>query len=56
MKTKLGVTFLIIEHRLELVLPYVDYVYAMAGGKICCEGKPKKVLSDPTVIESYLGG
>jgi branched-chain amino acid transport system ATP-binding protein len=56
MKNKLAVTFLIIEHRLELVLPYVDYVYAMATGKIISEGKPKKVLSDPAVIESYLGG
>ncbi len=56
MKNKLGVTFLIIEHRLELVLPYVDHVYAMARGKIISEGKPKKVLSDPEVIDSYLGG
>jgi len=56
MKKKLEVTFLIIEHRLELVLPYVDHVYAMARGNIVSEGKPKKVLSDPVVIESYLGG
>jgi len=56
MKNKLGVTFLIIEHRLELVLPYVDHVYAMARGKIVSQGKPKKVLSDPVVIDSYLGG
>ncbi|MFQ6065483.1 MAG: ABC transporter ATP-binding protein [Candidatus Bathyarchaeia archaeon] len=56
MKNKLGVTFLIIEHRLELVLPYVDHVYAMARGKIVSEGEPKEVLSDPIVIDSYLGG
>jgi branched-chain amino acid transport system ATP-binding protein len=56
MKNKLGVTFLIIEHRLELVLPYVDYVYAMSTGKIISEGKSKEVLSDPTVMDSYLGG
>jgi len=56
MKNKLGITFLIIEHRLELVLPYVDYVYAMSTGKIISEGKPKKVLSNPAVIDSYLGG
>jgi len=56
MKNKLGVTFLIIEHRLELVLPYVDHVYAMARGKVISEGEPNKVLSDPMVIESYLGG
>jgi len=56
MKNKLGVTFLIIEHRLELVLPYVDHVYAMSTGKIISEGKPKIVLRDPAVIDSYLGG
>jgi branched-chain amino acid transport system ATP-binding protein len=56
MKTKLGVTFLIIEHRLELVLPYVDYVYALAMGKLVSQGKPKDVLSNPIVIDSYLGG
>jgi len=55
-KKKLGVTFLIIEHRLELILPYVDYVYAMAQGKIVSEGDPEKVLNDSIVIESYLGG
>ncbi len=56
MKKKLGVTFLIIEHRIELVLPYVDHVYAMATGKIISEGKPKKVLSAQAVVDSYLGG
>ena len=55
-KEKLGITLVIVEHRLELVLPYVDYVYAMARGQIISEGKPKEVLNDPQVIESYLGG
>jgi branched-chain amino acid transport system ATP-binding protein len=55
-KEKLEVCFLIIEHRLELILPYVDYAYAMANGKIVAEGKPKEVLNAPVVIESYLGG
>lgn len=56
MKKKLGVTFLIVEHRLDLVLPYVDYVYAMSMGKIVSEGQPEEVLNDPVVIDSYLGG
>jgi len=56
MKKKLGVTFLIVEHRLQLVLPYVDYVYAMSTGRIISEGNPKRVLSDPAVVDSYLGG
>jgi branched-chain amino acid transport system ATP-binding protein len=54
-KEKLGVCFLIIEHRLELILPYVDYAFAMANGKIIANGKPEEVLSDSLVIESYLG-
>jgi len=56
MKEKMGVTFFIIEHRLELILQYVDYAYAMARGAIVSEGKPNEVLDDPVVVESYLGG
>jgi len=55
-KEKLGVSFLIIEHRLELILPYVDQAYAMANGRIIAKGKPEDVLNTPVVIESYLGG
>ncbi len=48
------VTFLIIEHRLEIALQYVDMVYAMARGRVIAYGPPQKVISDPLVIESYL--
>jgi len=55
MKDKLGVTFLIVEHRLDLVLPYIDYAYCLARGQLVSEGPPQKVLSDAVVIDSYLG-
>jgi branched-chain amino acid transport system ATP-binding protein len=55
MKDSFGVTFLIIEHRLDLVVPYVDYVFALANGKLISEGTPEKCLSDPAVIDCYLG-
>jgi branched-chain amino acid transport system ATP-binding protein len=51
----MGITFLIIEHRLDLALPYVDYLYAMARGTMVASGTPEKVLSEKTVIETYLG-
>lgn len=49
-------TFLIIEHRLDIALQYVDYVYAMARGRVISKGEPEKVVNDPLVIESYLSG
>jgi len=55
LRDKLGITFLIIEHRLEIALKYTDYVYALANGRLVAEGKPEAVMADARVIESYLG-
>ncbi|MCS7130810.1 MAG: ABC transporter ATP-binding protein [Archaeoglobaceae archaeon] len=49
------VSFLIVEHRLDLVLKYVDYVYAMANGEVIAEGKGEEVVKDPRVVEVYIG-
>lgn len=56
MKSDLGITFLVIEHRLDIALTYVDSVVAMAYGKFIAAGKPQMVMSNPTVIDAYLGG
>jgi branched-chain amino acid transport system ATP-binding protein len=55
LRDELGVTFLIVEHRLDIALGYVDLVLAMAYGKLVSSGTPQAVISDPQVIESYLG-
>ncbi|HTY74193.1 MAG TPA: ABC transporter ATP-binding protein [Candidatus Nanoarchaeia archaeon] len=55
-KKTLGLTFLIIEHRLDIALQYVDYVYAMANGTVISHGVGEEVMNDPKVIEGYLGG
>jgi branched-chain amino acid transport system ATP-binding protein len=55
-KMSFGLTFLIVEHRLDIALQYVDYVYAMADGSIVSHGKGEEVMNDPKVIEGYLGG
>jgi branched-chain amino acid transport system ATP-binding protein len=52
---KAGLTFLLIEHRLELALPYVHKVYAMFRGKVIAEGEPDEIIKDPRVAEAYLG-
>lgn len=51
-----GVTFMIVEHRLDIALQYVERVFAMDGGHIIASGTPDEVTSDPRVVESYLGG
>lgn len=55
-KNDLSITFLIIEHRLDIALQYVDYVYAMANGTVISHGRGDEVIADPRVIEGYLGG
>jgi|Deesub1362A_J573_1020465.scaffolds.fasta_scaffold00172_51 branched-chain amino acid transport system ATP-binding protein len=50
-----GYTFLIVEHRLDLVLPYVDYIYVMANGRVIAEGVESEIMNNKDVIEVYLG-
>ena len=51
-----GITFLIVEHRLDIALQYTDTVFALNLGKIIAKGTPDEVTSHPEVIRSYLGG
>ena len=50
-----GVTFLIVEHRLDISLQYVDHAFAMDRGRIFAEGAADEVVRHPEVVESYLG-
>jgi branched-chain amino acid transport system ATP-binding protein len=55
LRRDLGITFFIIEHRLDIALQYIDTVVAMAYGKLIAAGKPEIVMTDPRLIEAYLG-
>src|SRR3712207_1180939 len=51
-----GVTFLIIEHNMDLVMSLCRPVLVMAAGRLLLSGTPDVVRGDPRVIEAYLGG
>jgi branched-chain amino acid transport system ATP-binding protein len=51
-----GLTVLLIEHNLELVMRLCRPVLVMAGGRLLLEADPHVVRTDPRVIDAYLGG
>jgi branched-chain amino acid transport system ATP-binding protein len=50
-----GLSFLIIEHRLDLLFDFAHWVYVMDKGKIVIEGKPADIAKDPAFYRVYIG-
>jgi branched-chain amino acid transport system ATP-binding protein len=50
-----GVTLVMVEHVMEIVMPLVDRAVVLNLGSVLFEGRPQDVVRDPAVIGAYLG-
>jgi len=55
LRDEAGITFFIVEHRLDIAMKYVDHMTAMALGKVIASGHPEHVVGEAKVVEAYLG-
>jgi neutral amino acid transport system ATP-binding protein len=50
-----GITFLIIEHNMDVIMSLCDRVWVLAEGRNLAVGTPAEIQSNPQVLEAYLG-
>jgi len=53
---EMGVTLLIIEHNMSVIMDLAQYVYCLAHGELLAHGEPETIRNDPHVVDAYLGG
>ena len=55
LRREFGLSILMIEHHVPLVVSVCDYVYCLNFGELLAEGLPEEVRNHPEVVRAYLG-
>ncbi|MEM2021979.1 MAG: ABC transporter ATP-binding protein [Zestosphaera sp.] len=55
LKNTYRLTFFVIEHRIDLLMEIVDYVYVLHNGRLLASGEPAEVMNNSDVIKAYVG-
>ena len=50
-----GITFLIVEHNMDVVMSLCDSIIVMAHGEVLTKGTPEAIRADDIVLDAYLG-
>ncbi|MFC5519641.1 ABC transporter ATP-binding protein [Polaromonas jejuensis] len=50
-----GITLLVIEHNMRVIMGLAEYVYCLAHGELLAQGAPDAIQNDQRVIDAYLG-
>ncbi|MBP0620877.1 ABC transporter ATP-binding protein [Cupriavidus consociatus] len=52
---RLGLTLLVIEHNMRVMMQLAGHVYCLAHGEVLAQGSPAQIAANRAVIEAYLG-
>ena len=55
MNKEFGITLLVIEHNMRVIMNLAQKIFCLAHGQLLAEGLPEQIKNDKRVIDAYLG-